>query len=187
MAAATEIARQLRLRDIGGIIIIDFIDMDERANQQKLHEHMVQQMEPDRARHNVLPLSRFCLMQITRQRVRPAMAVNTQETCPTCFGSGKAQPSILFTDQLEATINTIVHAMGIKKFVLHVHPYVAAYINKGFWSQKRRWQSAYSWGLRIVPIQAMGFLQYKFCNRAGEEINTHLLDDEKITGIEDTA
>lgn len=177
LAAATEIARQLRLRDIGGIIIIDFIDMDERVNQQKLYDHMATLMEPDRAKHNILPISKFGLMQITRQRVRPAMAINTQETCPTCFGSGKAQPAILFADQLEEKIDGIVNNMKIKDFTLCVHPYVSAFINQGLFSQKRRWQKKYSWGLRVKPIQEMGFLQFKFINRQGEEINSAILED----------
>ena len=101
MAAAAEIARQLRLRDMGGIIVIDFIDMTEGVNRNQLFEYMQQLMSADRARHNILPLSKFGLMQITRQRVRPALEVDTTETCPTCFGTGKAKPSILFTDQLE--------------------------------------------------------------------------------------
>ena len=132
IAAADEIARQLRLRDMGGIIVIDFIDMSENSNRQLLYDHMRKAMASDRAKHNILPLSKFCLMQITRQRVRPAMDVQTSETCPACFGTGKVKPSILFTDSLEGKIDCLVNKHHVKKFALHVHPYVAAYLNKGF-------------------------------------------------------
>lgn len=90
LGAADELARQLRLRDMGGIIVVDFIDMALAESRQKLYERMVENMRNDRARHNILPLSKFGLMQITRQRVRPAMDVTVEETCPTCGGSGKS-------------------------------------------------------------------------------------------------
>jgi len=162
LGAADELARQLRLRDMGGIIIVDFIDMNLAEDRQLLYERMCKNMQKDRARHNILPLSKFGLMQITRQRVRPAMDVNVDEECPTCFGSGKIKSSILFTEQLERKIHNLVCKIGIKTFYLHVHPYVAAYINQGFVSLKRRWQLRYGFGVHIIPSQKMGFLQYEF-------------------------
>ena len=151
LGAADELARQLRLRDMGGIIVVDFVDMNLAEDRQMLYERMCKNMQKDRARHNILPLSKFGLMQITRQRVRPAMDVNVEEDCPTCFGKGKIKSSILFTDQLESKIDRLVNKIGIKKFYLHVHPYVAAFINQGVFSLKRRWQMKYGLGVRIVP------------------------------------
>ncbi len=171
LGAADEIARQLRLRDIGGIIVIDFIDMGDSSNRQKLYERMCSNMQKDRAKHNILPLSKFGLMQITRQRVRSAMTVDTAETCPTCFGEGKIKPSILFTDALESKIDYLVHKMKIKKFSLHLHPYVAAYINQGVISMKRKWQMQYGLGIKIIPNQKLAFLQYIFYDAKGEEID----------------
>ena len=165
LGAADELARQLRLRDMGGIIVVDFIDMNLAEDRQMLYERMCKNMQKDRARHNILPLSKFGLMQITRQRVRPAMDVNVEETCPTCFGKGKIKSSILFTDQLESKINRLVNKIGIKSFSLHVHPYVAAYINQGIVSLKRRWQMKYGWGIRIVSSQKLAFLQYEFYDK----------------------
>lgn len=162
LGAADELARQLRLRDMGGIIVVDFIDMNLAEDRQMLYERMCKNMQKDRARHNILPLSKFGLMQITRQRVRPAMDVNVEETCPTCNGSGKIKSSILFTDMLEGKIDRLVNKIGIKKFYLHVHPYVAAYINQGIISQKRRWQLKYGWGVHVVSSQKLAFLQYEF-------------------------
>ena len=162
LGAADELARQLRLRDMGGIIVVDFVDMNLAEDRQMLYERMCKNMQKDRARHNILPLSKFGLMQITRQRVRPAMDDNVEEDCPTCFGIGKIKSSILFTDQLESKIDRLVNKIGIKRFYLHVHPYVAAYINQGMISLKRRWQMKYGLGVRIVPSQKLAFLQYEF-------------------------
>ena len=171
LGAADELARQLRLRDMGGIIVVDFIDMNLAEDRQLLYERMCKNMQKDRARHNILPLSKFGLMQITRQRVRPAMDVNVEEVCPTCFGKGKIKSSILFTDQLESKIDRMVNRIGIKKFSLHVHPYVAAYINKGFPSLKHRWQLKYSIGIKIVSSEKLAFLQYEFYDRNGQYID----------------
>ena len=162
LGAADELARQLRLRDMGGIIVVDFIDMNLAEDRQLLYERMCKNMQKDRARHNILPLSKFGLMQITRQRVRPAMDVNVEEICPTCFGKGTIKSSIIFTDQLESKIDRLVNKIGIKTFYLHVHPYVAAYINKGLVSLKRKWQMKYGLGVHIVPSQKLAFLQYEF-------------------------
>ena len=162
LGAADELARQLRLRDMGGIIVVDFIDMNLAEDRQLLYERMCENMKKDRARHNILPLSKLGLMQITRQRVRPAMDVAVEESCPTCHGTGQIKSSILFTDQLESKIYRLVNKIGIKRFSLHVHPYVAAFICQGVFSLKRRWQMKYGLGIRIIPSQKMAFLQYEF-------------------------
>jgi len=171
MGAADELARQLRLRDMGGIIVVDFIDMDTAEHRQKLYEHMTELMKNDRAKHNILPLSKFGLMQITRQRVRPAMDVQVEETCPTCFGKGTIKSSILFTDTLESKIDYIVNSLGVKKFKLYIHPYVNAFVNEGFISLYRRWQVKYGFGFKIIANQSLGFLQYEFKDMKGNEIN----------------
>ena len=171
LGAADELARQLRLRDMGGIIVVDFIDMNLAENRQKLYERMCQNMQKDRAKHNILPLSKFGLMQITRQRVRPAIDVMTDEDCPTCFGKGKIKPSILFTDSLESKIDYMVNKLKVKKFTLHIHPYVAAYVNQGIVSMKRKWQMKYGFGIKIIPDQSLAYLQYKFFDKHGQELD----------------
>ena len=179
LGAADELARQLRLRDMGGIIVVDFIDMSVAEDRQKLYERMCENMKKDRARHNILPLSKFGLMQITRQRVRMAMDVDTSEECPTCFGTGKIKSSILFTDQLESKIDYLVTKLKIKKFSLHVHPYVAAYINQGLISLKRKWQMKYGFGMKVVPNQSYAFLQYAFFGADKQEIDMKEKTDAK--------
>ncbi|MDO4822923.1 MAG: Rne/Rng family ribonuclease [Bacteroidales bacterium] len=179
MGAADEIARQLRLRDIGGIIVIDFIDMDKSEHRQKLYEHMNDLLRPDRAKHNVLPLSKFGLMQITRQRVRPAMDVKVEEVCPTCFGKGTIRSSYIFTDTLDSKVHYMAKSLGKKNFTLYCHPYVHAYLNQGFPSQILKWKMKYGFGVKVVPDQSLAFLQYKFKNRKGEEINMEQDIDSK--------
>ncbi len=179
LGAADELARQLRLRDMGGIIVVDFIDMNVAEDRQKLYERMVENMKRDRARHNILPLSKFGLMQITRQRVRPVMEVRVDETCPTCMGKGTIKSSFLFTDVLEEKISKLTGELGIRNFVLHVHPYVAAYINQGLISIKRRWQMKYGFGVRVMPNQRLAFLQYEFYSADGEEID--MRDEDEMS------
>ena len=171
VAAAEEIARQLRLRDMGGIIVIDFIDMNKGEHRNKLLAKMQELMAKDRAKHNILPLSKFGLMQITRQRVRPEMEVTTSEVCPTCFGKGKIKSSILFTDTLEGKIDYLVTKLQVKKFSLHIHPYVAAYVQKGLFSLRYKWKKKFKVGMTIIPDQKLGFLQYEFYDKEGNEID----------------
>ena len=171
LGAADELARQLRLRDMGGIIVVDFIDMALAENRQKLYERMCENMQHDRAKHNILPLSKFGLMQITRQRVRPAMNISVEEECPTCGGTGKIKASLLFVDMIENKIDMMVNRLKIKKFYLHIHPFVEAYINKGFLSRKLLWKLKYGFGVHLIPNQQLSFLEYKFYDKDKQEID----------------
>lgn len=176
MRAADEIARQLRLRDMGGIIVIDFIDMSKAEHRQKLYEHMREVMANDRARHNILPLSKFGLMQITRQRVRPALDIVTSEECPSCYGKGIVQPSLLFTDTLHEKIDYLVNDLGAGNFIMYVHPYVDAFLKKGLLSIYRRWRMEFGRKFKILPDQSLAYLQYKVLDHNKNEID---LKEEK--------
>lgn len=179
LRAADEIARQLRLRDMGGIIVIDFIDMNKSEHRQQLYDHMRQIMAGDRARHNILPLSKFGLMQITRQRVRPALDITTTETCPSCFGKGEVQPSLLFTDTLHDKLEYLVNHLNAKNFIMYVHPFVDAYLNKGLFSIARKWKRELGGKFKIMPDQSLAYLQYKVVDANRNEID---LKDEKDLG-----
>lgn len=176
MLAADELVHQLRLRDIGGIIIVDFIDMDKKDHQQQLYEYVRRLMDRDRAKHNVLPLSKFGLMQITRQRVRPAVEVEVMETCPVCHGKGKVQPTILFTDQLEEACKQMYQHYG-RGLQLHLHPYVYAYATKG-WVKSLRNQWKWRYGVSLLENQSMGMLEMKFLDKRG---NVMTLKQEQKT------
>lgn len=177
LRAADEIARQLRLRDMGGIIVVDFIDMAKGEHRQQLYEHMREIMANDRARHNILPLSKFGLMQITRQRVRPALDITTAEKCPSCFGKGEVQPSLLFTDTLFEKLEYLVNTLGVKGFIMYVHPFVDAYIKRGlFTSLYGRWRRSLGRCFKIMPDQSLAYLQYRVLDKDRNEID---LKEEK--------
>ncbi len=172
LRAADEIARQLRLRDMGGIIVIDFIDMAKPEHRQALLDHMRQIMANDRARHNILPLSKFGLMQITRQRVRPALDIPTTETCPSCFGKGEIQSSLLFTDKLNEKIEYLVNHLQIRKFSMYVHPFVEAYIKKGMLSSLyNKWRRNYGRSFKIIADEQLAYLEYRVFDENKKEID----------------
>lgn len=169
--AAVEIARQLRLRDMGGIIVIDFIDMQSNENRQILFDKMKEVMANDRTKHNILPLTKFGLMQITRQRVRPEMNITTDEKCPVCKGSGEVRPTILFTDELERSLSFIVDKIRTRKLFLNVHPFVASYLKCGIFPLYRKWNLKYRILLKVQPVPSYNFLEYHFFDRDENEID----------------
>lgn len=163
LEAAKEIARQMRLRDLGGIIIIDFIDMRLPENRKALVEAMEGFMATDRAKHTVLPISKFGLMQITRQRLRPELKISTSEVCPTCKGTGKVGPSILLVDDIEKDFKYLIN-QGHRDLALHVHPIMAAYLTKGvfFSSQIWKWYRTYKVKLKVVSDANAPITHYQF-------------------------
>jgi ribonuclease G len=169
--AAIEIARQLRLRDMGGIIVVDFIDMQSSENKQALYDKMKEIMAGDRTKHNILPLTKFGLMQITRQRVRPEMSIVTNEKCPSCQGTGETKPTILFTDQMEKSLSFIVDKIKTRRIVLNVHPFVASYLTKGLFSISRKWNLKYKILLKVQPVTAYHMLEFHFFDRDDNEID----------------
>lgn len=170
LAAAKEIARQLRLRDWGGIIIIDFIDLHKSQNRQALFEEMTRLMASDKAKHTVLPLTKFGLMQITRQRVRPVAVENVSDTCPTCGGSGKIEPTVLLDKKIENQISFLTQDRGHKYIKLVVSPYVAAFLKRGFWSLRRRWQWKYKVRLEVAEDQSTGIIDVHYHDRKDNDL-----------------
>ena len=171
LEAATEIARQLRLRDMGGIIVVDFIDMQSQENKQQLYDKVKEVMANDRTKHNILPLTKFGLMQITRQRVRPEMNIVTNEKCPSCQGTGETKPTILFTDELERGLSFIVDKIKTRKLILNVHPFVASYLKKGLFPVYRKWNFKYKINLKVQAVTSYYMLEYHFFDLFNNEID----------------
>ncbi len=169
--SAKEIARQLRLRDMGGIVIIDFVDMAKAENRRELFDVMTAEMKRDKARHTILPLSKFGLMQITRQRVRPAIEVDVQEKCPFCDGTGTIKSSLTVVDEIESNIRYLNVSQGERCVTIATHPYIQAYLTQGFRSLRRQWQRKYKIRLEIKPMESYNLLEFKFLNKSGEEIS----------------
>lgn len=173
LECAEEIARILRLRDMGGIIAIDFIDMQDRGNQRKLFEAMKKAMENDRAKHNILPPSRFGVVEITRQRVRPVTNITTAEKCPSCDGKGTISAPVLMVDNIEYTINSLAED-GHKEMTLVLHPMVEAFVTKPKGFRKsivRDWRKKYGVKLAIEPSSTVTFMEYHLLNKNGEELS----------------
>ena len=165
--AAEEIARQLRLRDMGGIVIVDFIDMDNQDHKNGLFKYMTELMQDDRAKHNVLPLTKFGLMQITRQRIRPVTQIDTTEVCPVCHGTGKIAPSLVIDEELERKIAYHTEN-GVKSFMLKTGPILGSYISRGFNSFLRKWRRKYKCKIKHEEVQDFSVLQYEFYNEDGD-------------------
>ncbi|ARN78470.1 ribonuclease E/G [Nonlabens spongiae] len=169
LIAATEMARQLRLRDMGGIIVIDFIDMRKAENRKKLYEHMRNEMADDRAKHKILPPSKFGLIQITRQRVRQEVNIKTREENPN--GNGEEIPAPItviqrITEDLERHIKS-----GVKRITLNAHPFVAAFITKGYPSVRSKWFMKHQKWIKVMPRDAYTYLEYKFKDKDGNELS----------------
>lgn len=171
LEAAEEIARQLRLRDIGGIIVVDFIDMKLPENKKKLMEAMEGFMRGDRAKHAVLPISKFGLMQITRQRMKPEMNINTQEVCPSCHGTGKIASTLILEDEIEKNLSYLfTHKHS--NLTIVVHPIVHAYLTKGWlWNSKlARWKRKYKQNITVRSDNNYMLTEFRFYDANGEEI-----------------
>ncbi len=169
--AAKEIARQLRLRDMGGIIIVDFIDMHEAKHRKELFDVLVEAMSHDRAKHNILPATKFGLIQITRQRVRPETEVQVQEKCPVCDGEGKIRPAILFIDEIENHLKYLLVDQNENHLTLQVHPFIYSYLCiDGLFSIRRKWMKKYGKKFKVQSMPEFHMLQYNFQNANGDDI-----------------
>src|SRR5690606_19393466 len=170
LEAAKEIARQLRLRDMGGIIVVGLIDMQNPENKKLIYKIMKDELADDKAKSTVVPRSKCGLMKITRERVRPQMNIATKEVCPTCNGTGKISASILVSDLIEKNIEHLLIKQNERHLVLAVHPYLHAYFTSGLISQRMKWYFKYKRWVSLVKDTSMAIIEYKFLNNEDEEI-----------------
>ncbi len=171
LEAAEEIARQLRLRDLGGIIMVDFIDMRKLEHKKQLYQTLKEAMRRDTAKHTILPLSKFGIMQITRQRVRPEVSITTAEACPSCKGTGTVNPTVLVTDDILRDVEFILKNQAPQKLLIEVHPFVHAFLTKGLWkSQQFKWFWQYKKWIHVRPSIERHLSEYRFFDEQEEEI-----------------
>ncbi len=170
LEAVNEIARQLRLRDLGGIIVIDFIDVKSTESKKILHRRMEEAMQADRARHTILPLSQFGIMQITRERVRPEIQIATAEVCPTCRGTGRVKATILLIDEIENNLSYLLTELDYQQLKLSVHPFVDAYIKKGIISRQWKWFWKHKKWVSVHVNAQYSLTEYSFLDAHNEEI-----------------
>jgi ribonuclease G len=170
LASATEVARQLRLRDMGGIIVVDFIDMANPKHRKQLFDHLTEEMKEDRAKHKILPPSKFGLVQITRQRVRPEMEIKTSEPTPSITGKEVEAPIVLI-DKITADLEKLLNGPASKNDIsLHIHPFIAAYLTCGVPSIRFKWFQKYKRWVKVQPRDAYRYLEYRFKNKEGKTI-----------------
>jgi ribonuclease G len=170
LTAAREVARQLRLRDMGGIIVVDFIDMKKAENRKQVFEVMKDVMKTDKAKSVILPLSKFGLLQITRQRVRPELSISTGEVCPTCNGTGNISASLQVADIIEGHIEHLFSKQNEKKLTLTVHPFLYAYYTKGLFSKRFSWYWKHKKWVNIIQDSSISIIDFTIFNSLGEEI-----------------
>jgi ribonuclease G len=172
LEAAAEVARVLQLRDMGGIICVDFIDMHEKENNRVLFEKMKEFMRSDRAKHNIIPPSKFGIIEITRQRVRPQTEIKTAEACPTCSGTGEIQASILFAEEIEANLKFLVLDQKVSGVSLQVHPYLEGYFKKGGFLRSKQWAWYFKFKkwIPVIGVSSLNLLDYSFVDKENEEI-----------------
>lgn len=170
LEAAEEIARVLQLRDMGGIVCVDFIDMHDKENNKILFEKLKEFMKNDRAKHNVIPPSKFGVVEITRQRVRPETEIKTNETCPTCNGTGEVQATILFAEEIENNLNFLVLDRKEPKVALLVHPYLESHFKRGLISRQVKWFFKFKKWIPVRGVVANQLLEYHFVNEKNETI-----------------
>ncbi len=173
LEAADEIARQLRLRDMGGIIVVDFIDMYRMENKKELYKRMKTAMKDDKAKHNVLPPSKIGLIQITRERVRPQINIETTEVCPSCSGTGKVSASLVLVDEIKIKLKNLLDDPSISKPIkVFVHPFVEAYLKKGFFfTTYKSWRKEFKKQFTLEGRDSYQFLEYRFFDQQDQEIN----------------
>ncbi len=159
--------------------MVDFINMRKVDNKKALYQKMKDVMQSDRAKHTILPLTKFGLLQITRQRVRPELTIATTEICPTCGGTGKIAPSLLVTDQIEHHLEYLLVKQNEKDLTISMHPFVHAFFTKGIYSRQMQWYMKYHKWVKLEIDSSLGLVDYHFHNTSGEEIELTNGEKEK--------
>jgi ribonuclease G len=161
LEAAREIARQLRLRDIGGLIVVDFIDLEDEKNRKKVYDELKKEFRKDRAKVSILPMSDFGLVQITRQRVRQNIMQALTETCPVCMGSGLLTKKSHLIHEIDEWLGKYRTTATHKSIVIKCHPFVSQKLHEGFPSTLTKMQLKYLLRIRVEEDNAFNSDQFK--------------------------
>ncbi|MCC6722470.1 MAG: Rne/Rng family ribonuclease [Bacteroidia bacterium] len=172
LEAAKEIARQVRLRDMGGIIVIDFIDTKDNNNKKKIQKALIDAMKEDRASHSILPMSKFCIIQLTRERVRPETLIETEEKCPMCKGDGTVSSSQNIEKDIENNVKYLAQNLNFRKIKIVTHPFLFSYFTKGFLSRRIKWKLLYNIWVKIVPDMSLHYGEFHIFDENDEIIKT---------------
>ena len=161
--------RMKRFHGCPYIVGVDIFPLDYFPSDPD-EEEMQKLMATDKAKHTILPLTKFGLMQITRQRVRPVAIEDVTDVCPTCNGTGRIEPTVLLDRKIENQIQFLAEDRGVKHITLRVSPYVASYLCKGLLSLRRRWAWRYKLKLQVVADQSLGMVDVKYLDRQGSPL-----------------
>lgn len=168
--AAEEIARQLRLRDMGGLIVVDFVDLKSAKNKKELYDRLKNAMADDRAKHAILPLSKFGLMEITRQRVRPELVISTIEKCPICKGSGNVSGQTNVLDDIKEHLDFAFTRIKHESITIVSNPYIISYLKSGFPSIRMKWSLKYKKWVKLKSEKNAGMVEYTFLDKNGDPV-----------------
>ncbi|HAV23058.1 MAG: ribonuclease G [Ignavibacteria bacterium RIFCSPLOWO2_02_FULL_55_14] len=162
LEAAREVCRQLRLRDIGGLVVIDFIDLDDERNRKKVYDEMKKEMKRDRAKVTVLPMTEFGLVQITRQRIRQTVSMSFSEACPTCGGTGMVQSKNTTINEIERWIRRFSTERKGWRVELRVNPSIAEHLTHGTISRLTKIQIKFLVKVKLIADQNIASDDFKF-------------------------
>ena len=184
LEAAREIAKQLRLRDIGGIIVVDFIDLRDDKNRKKIYDELKKEFKKDQAKTNILGMSDFGLVQITRQRIRPSVVNSVSKVCPMCGGSGSVVSQDTIITDIESWISKLKYSTQYRAVDIYVNPYLKSFLTKGIFSPRWKWQLRYGMRISFIAEENTSLNEFKATLKGSElDITDAVWRDESIEKI----
>ena len=186
LEAAREIAKQLRLRDIGGIIVVDFIDLRDDKNRKKIYDELKKEFVKDPAKTNVIGMSDFGLVQITRQRIRPSVVNSVSKVCPVCGGSGNVVTQDTILTDLETWLSKFKHNTSYRAVDLYVNPYLKSVLTKGLMSKHWKWMAKFRIKVSLIGDETVSMNEFR-ATLVGSDIDITdiVMRDESIEEVLD--
>ncbi|CAN5234472.1 hypothetical protein BH23BAC3_BH23BAC3_07050 [soil metagenome] len=184
LEAAREIAKQLRLRDIGGIIVVDFIDLRNDKNRKKIYDELKKEFKKDQAKTNIIGMSDFGLVQITRQRIRPSVVNSVSKVCPMCGGTGSVVSQDTIVTDIESWISKMKYSTKYRAVEIYINPFLYSFLTKGMVNQRVKWMLKYKMRIVLVSDENISLNEFR-ATLAGSEldITDAVLRDEPIDKI----